>query len=46
MINYGANVKAISDRLGNTVDEVLKTYAHLFNETEDAMIKIVNDIFD
>lgn len=46
LINYGANVKAISDRLGNTVDEVLKTYAHLFNETEDAMIKIVNDIFD
>lgn len=46
LINNGANIKAIADRLGNTVDELLKTYAHLFNETEDTMIKIVNDIFD
>lgn len=46
LINNGANVKAISDRLGNTVEEVLKTYAHLFSETEDAMIDIVNSVFD
>lgn len=45
LINHGANIKAISDRLGNTVEEVLKTYAHLFNETEDAMIDIVDKVF-
>lgn len=45
LINNGANVKAISDRLGNTVDEVLKTYAHLLNETENEMIVIIDKIF-
>ena len=44
MINHGANIKAIADRLGNTVEEVLKTYSHLFNETEDAMIQIINNV--
>ena len=45
LINHGANIKAISDRLGNTVDEVLKTYAHLFVETEDAMVSLIDNIF-
>ena len=45
LINHGANIKAIADRLGNTVEEVLKTYSHLFNETEDAMIQIINNVF-
>lgn len=45
LINRGANIKAIADRLGNTVEELLKTYAHLFNETEDAMIEIIDDTF-
>ena len=45
LINHGANIKAIADRLGNTVEEVLKTYSHLFTETEDAMIQIINNVF-
>ncbi len=41
-ISNGANIKAIADRLGDTVDQLLKTYAHLFQETEDELIDIID----
>lgn len=40
-IRNGANIKAIADRLGDTVEQLLKTYAHLFQETEDELIEII-----
>lgn len=40
-ISNGANIKAIADRLGDTVEQLLKTYAHLFQETEDELIDII-----
>lgn len=40
-IKNGANIKAIADRLGDTVEQLLKTYAHLFQETEDELIDII-----
>ena len=41
-IKNGANIKAIADRLGDTVEQLLKTYAHLFQETEDELIDIID----
>lgn len=43
LINKGANVKAIADRVGDTVDQVLKTYSHLFQKTEDELIAIIDE---
>ena len=42
LINEGANVQAIADRIGDTVNQVLKTYAHLFEKTEDELIEIID----
>lgn len=42
MISNNVPVQVIASRLGDTVDVVLKTYAHLFPETE----KVVVDLFD
>lgn len=44
-INEGANVQAIADRIGDTVNQVLKTYAHLFEKTEDELIEIIDNTF-
>ena len=41
LINNGANIKAIADRIGDTVDQVLKTYSHLFSKTEDELINLI-----
>lgn len=41
LINNGANIKAIADRVGDTVDQVLKTYSHLFHKTEDELVDII-----
>ena len=41
LINNGANIKAIADRIGDTVDQVLKTYSHLFQKTEDELISLI-----
>ena len=41
LINHGANIKAIADRIGDTVDQVLKTYSHLFQKTEDELISLI-----
>lgn len=43
LINNGALDKAVADRLGNTVNEVRKTYSHLFIETEEKLINIINE---
>ncbi len=45
LINEGANVQAIADRIGDTVNQVLKTYAHLFEKTEDELIEIIDNTF-
>lgn len=46
LINEGANVQAIADRIGDTVSQVLKTYSHLFEKTEDELINILDDVFN
>lgn len=43
LINNGALDKAVADRLGNTVNEVRKTYSHLFTESEEKLIDIINE---
>lgn len=43
LINNGALDKAVADRLGNTVNEVRKTYSHLFTETEEKLVDIINE---
>lgn len=45
LINEGANVQAIADRIGDTVHQVLKTYAHLFEKIEDKLIEIIDNTF-
>lgn len=44
LINNGANIKAIADRIGDTVQQVLKTYAHLLPENEEDLCNIVDRI--
>lgn len=43
LINEGANIQAIADRIGDTVSQVLKTYAHLFEKTENELIDILDN---
>lgn len=43
LINEGANVQAIADRIVDTVSQVLKTYAHLFEKTENELIDILDE---
>lgn len=43
LINQGANIKAIASRLGDSVDTVLNVYTHLFHETEDELVSIIDD---
>jgi len=38
LISKGVRIELIAYRLGDTVDVVLKTYAHLFPEVEDSVI--------
>lgn len=42
LINKGANDKAVADRLGNTVAMTREVYSHLFKETEDELINIID----
>lgn len=44
LINKGANDKAVADRLGNTVGMTREVYSHLFQETEDELINIINNV--
>ena len=44
LINNGANIKAISSRLGDNVDTVLSVYTHLFQETEDELVRIIEKV--
>lgn len=44
---YGLNyVVAMAHHFGHTVDTMLKTYAHLFTDTEQALIQEFNEIID
>ena len=40
-VNNGANIKTIADRIDDTIEQVLKTYAHLFHETENELVEII-----
>lgn len=43
LINRGANIVAVSKRLGHaTIQQTLQTYSHLLQESDDAMIDILN----
>lgn len=42
LINNGANIVAVSKRLGHsTINQTLETYAHLFKETDAQLIEII-----
>ena len=43
LINKGANIKAIASRLGDNVETVLNVYTHLFLETENELISIIDE---
>lgn len=44
LINNGANIKAIASRLGDNVDTILSVYTHLFQETEDELVQIIENL--
>ena len=44
LINNDCNVLAVAHRLGDTVDTVLSTYAHMFKSTEDELINVLNNV--
>lgn len=44
LINNGSNILAIANRLGDTVETVLETYAHLFKSTELELIKAIDQL--
>lgn len=47
LINNGANIVAVSKRLGHSsVDQTLKTYTHLFKETNQSMIETISNLHE
>lgn len=44
LINNGINILAVAKRAGDTVEMILKTYAHLFKENEEAIISLLNEL--
>lgn len=43
LLNRKANVKAIAERLGNTVDMIYTVYGHLLKDTENEVMNIFSD---
>jgi len=43
LLNRNTNVKAIAERLGNTVDMINRIYGHLTKDSSDALISIFSD---
>jgi integrase len=42
LLNNGANILAVSKRLGHaTITQTLETYAHLMQDTDEKMMKII-----
>ena len=42
LINNGVNIVAVSKRLGHTtIEQTLKTYTHLLNDTDDTMMDVI-----
>lgn len=42
LINNGVNIVAVSKRLGHTtIEQTLKTYTHLLNDTDDKMMDVI-----
>lgn len=46
LISSGCNIKAIADRLGDTVEVLLKTYAHLFHDADSDLVSVIDEKFD
>lgn len=45
LINNGANIVAVSKRLGHsTIEQTLNTYTHLFKESDDSLVKLFDDL--
>jgi len=44
LINLGKNEYEIADRIGDTVEMIRKTYAHLFPKKRDELVAALNDI--
>lgn len=43
LINNGVNIVAVSKRLGHTtIEQTLKTYTHLLNDTDDKMMDVIS----
>lgn len=42
LINNGINILAVANRAGDTVEIILKVYAHLFKEKDDEIIQLLN----
>lgn len=43
LINNGVNIVAVSKRLGHaTIDQTLKTYTHLIQQSDDKMMEFIN----
>ena len=42
LINNGCNILAIAKYLGDTVDTLTSTYAHLFTNTQDELIAVID----
>lgn len=45
LINSGVNIVAVSKRLGHTdINQTLKTYTHLLNDTDDKMMQMIESL--
>lgn len=45
LINNGVNIVAVSKRLGHAdINETLKTYTHLLNDTDEQMMNMINNL--
>ena len=43
LINNGVNIVAVSKRLGHTtIEQTLKTYTHLLNDTDEKMMEVIS----
>ncbi|MEG0917635.1 MAG: tyrosine-type recombinase/integrase [Myroides sp.] len=43
LINNGINILAVANRAGDTVEMILKVYAHLFQNTDNEIVSLLNN---
>ena len=46
MMNSGMPAVAVANRLGHTVSELTRTYTHLFNQSEKALVDSIDSVFE